>query len=123
MNVVTDLLKSSMKLKPKIISLAECPLENGDWMEIKGFTCYASTIAEKYRCATLAYVKNEFVNMFVIDPITPDFVTLHTAGTEITIGYERPRAKTWDPQDKWHRGTENIIIGDLNAIHNTWSAG
>jgi len=39
MNVVTELLKSSVKLKPKIISLAECPLENGDWMEIKGYTC------------------------------------------------------------------------------------
>jgi len=91
MNVVTELLKSSLKLKPKIISLAECPLENGDCMKIKGFTCYASTRAEKYGCAT--YVKNEYVKMFVIDCITLHFVTLHTAGIEITIRYSRPRAK------------------------------
>jgi len=121
MNVVTALLKSSLKPKPKIISLAECLLENGDWMEIKRFTCYASTKAEKYGCAT--YLKNEYVNMFVIHRITPHCVTLHTAGIEITIGYERLRAKNWDPQDEWHKGTENIIIGDLNVIHNTWSAG
>jgi len=30
MNMVTELLKSSLKLKPKIIPLAECPLENED---------------------------------------------------------------------------------------------
>ena len=74
MNVVTELLKSFLKLKLKIISFAECPLENGDWMEIKGFTCYTSTEAEKYGCAT--YVKNEYVNMFLIDLITSYFVTL-----------------------------------------------
>jgi len=38
MNVLTELLMSSLKLKPKIISLAECPLENPDRMEIKEFT-------------------------------------------------------------------------------------
>jgi len=48
MKVVTELLESSLKLKPKIISLAKYRLENGDWMEIKGFTCYASREAEKY---------------------------------------------------------------------------
>jgi len=121
MNVVTELLKSSLKLKPKIISLAKCPLENSDRMEIKEFTCYTSTEAEKYGCAI--YVNNEYVNMFVIDSITFDFVTLNTAGTEMTIGYKKPTAKTWDGQNKWHKGTKNIIIGNLNAISNTWSAG
>jgi len=121
MNVVTELLKSSLKLKPNIISLAKCPLENLDSMEIKGFTCYATTKAQTYGCAT--YVKNEHVNMFVIDHLTPHFLTLHTAGTEITLCYQRLRAKTWDPRHEWHKGTENIIIGDLNAISNTWLAG
>ena len=30
MNVVTELVESSLKLKPKIIAIPECPLENGD---------------------------------------------------------------------------------------------
>jgi len=121
MNVVTELLKSSLKLKPKIISLAECPLENGDWMEIKGYTCYANTTAEKLGCAT--YIKNEYVNMFVMERVTTAYVTLHTYGTEITIGYQRPTSKTWDPNNDWHKGTQNIVIGDLNAIHGSWSTG
>jgi len=98
MNIVTKLLKSSLKLKPKILSLVECPLENVDRMEIKGFTGYPSTEGEKYGCAP--YVKNEYVNMFVIDCITPHFVTLHAVGTEITIGYQQPRVKTCDPQNE-----------------------
>jgi len=121
MNVVTELLKSSLKLKPKIISLAECPLENGDWMEIKGYTCYANTTAEKLGCAT--YIKNEYVNMFVMERVTTAYVTLHTYGTEITIGYQRPTSKTWDPNNDWHKGSQNIVIGDLNAIHSSWSTG
>ena len=61
--------------------------------------------------------------MFVSERITPHFVTIDTAGTEISLGYQRPRSKIWDPDNRWHKSTENIIIGDLNAIHNTWSAG
>jgi len=123
MNVVTELLKSSLKLKPKIILLAECPLENEDWMEIKGYTCYANTTAEKLGCAT--YIKNEYVNMFVMERVSTSYVTLHTYGTEITIGYQRPTLKTWDPNNNWHnlKGTQNILIGDLNAIHDSWSMG
>ena len=121
MNMVTELLKSSRKLKPKIISLAECPLENGDWMEIKGDTCYANTTAKKLGCAT--YMKNEYVNMFEMEPVSTSYITLHTFGTEITIGYQRPASKTWDPDTDWHKGTQNIVIGDLNAIQNTWSKG
>ena len=47
-NVVTELLKCSLKFKPKIIDLAECLLENDEWINIKGFTCYADTKASKY---------------------------------------------------------------------------
>ena len=123
MKVVTELLKSFLKPKPKIIALGKCILENGDWMEIKlkGFTYYASTEAEKYCCAT--YVKHEYVNMFIIDRLSPHYVTLHTAGTEITIGTQRQRAKTWDPENRWHRGSHTRIVGDLNPISNMWSAG
>jgi len=119
--VVTELLKSSLKLKPKVISLAECPLQNGHWMEIRGFPCYANTMAEKLGCAT--YIKNEYVNMFIMERISTSYITLHTYGTEITIGYQRLTSKTWDPDDGWHKGTQNIVIGDLNAIHGSWSAG
>jgi hypothetical protein len=121
MNVVTELLKSSLKLKPKIISLAECPLENGDWMEINGYTCYADTMAQKYGCAV--YIKNEYVNMFSVESITGSYIRLWTAGTEITFGYQRPHQRTLDPDDNWHRNSNNLIIGDLNAKHNDWSAG
>jgi len=61
--------------------------------------------------------------MFVIDRLTLYYVILHTAGTEITIGYLRPKAKAWDPDNRWHKGTNNIIIGDMNAMSNTLSAG
>jgi len=74
MNVVTELLKSSLKLKPKIISLAECPLENGDWMNLQGFTCYANTKAERWGCAV--YVKDEFVNMFAVGRVSTQFISL-----------------------------------------------
>jgi len=119
--VITKSLKSSLKLKPKIIGLAECPLENQDWMETKGYTYYANTTAEKLGCAT--YIKNEYVNMFVMERVSTSYVTLHTYGTEITIGYQRPTSKTRDPNNNWHKGTQNIIIGDLNTIHNSWSMG
>jgi len=115
MNVVTELLKSSLKLKPKIISLAECPLENGDWMNLKGFTCYANTKAERWGCAV--YVKDEYVNMFAVGRVSTQFISLWTAGTEITFGYQRPSEESWDPNNEWHRGSDNIIIGDLNAKH------
>jgi len=121
MNVVTELLESSLKLKPKINSLAECALENGDWMEMKGYTCYANTTAQKLGCAT--YIKNQYVNMFVMERLSTSYVTLHTLGTVITIGYQRPTSKTWDPDNDWHKGTQNIVIGDLNAIHDPWSKG
>jgi len=57
MNVVTELAEYSLKLKPKIIAIAECSLENGDCIHFKGFTCYAETQATKYGCAV--YIKNE----------------------------------------------------------------
>jgi len=121
MNVVTELLKSSLKLKPKIISLAECPLENGDWMNLRGFTCYANTKAERWGCAV--YVRDEFVNMFAVGRVSTQFVSLWTAGTEITFGYQRPSKGNWDPDNEWHRGSDNIIVGDLNAKHGDWSEG
>ena len=121
MNVVTELLKSSLKLKPTIISLAECPLENEDWMNLKGFTCYANTKAERWGCAV--YVKDEFVNMFAVGRVSTQFISLWTAGTEITFGYQRPSNESWDPNNEWPRGSDNIIIGDLNAKHKNWSEG
>src|SRR6267154_776523 len=98
MNVVTELLKSSLKLKPKIIVLAECPLENQDWIHLKGHTCYANVEAEKYGCAV--YIKDEYVNMIVVEHITTAFITLWTSGIELTFGYQRPHAKTFDPNDQ-----------------------
>jgi len=65
MNFVTELAESSMKLKRKIIAIAECPLENGDGIHFAGFTCYAETQATKYGCAV--YIKNEYVHMFVVE--------------------------------------------------------
>jgi len=121
MNVVTELLKSSLKLKPKIISLAECPLENGDWMNLKGFTCYANTKAERWGCAV--YVKDEYVNMFAVGWISAQYVSLWTAGKEITFGYQRPSMRCWDLNNESHRGSESIIIGNLNAKHQDWSSG
>jgi len=78
-------------------------------------------MAEKLGCTT--YIKNEYVNMFVMERISTSYITLHTYGTEITIGYQRPTSKTWDTDNDWHKGTQNIVIGDLNAIHDSWSAG
>jgi len=101
MNVVTELLKSSLKLKPKIIALAECPLENEDWMDMKGFTCYADTKAVKYGCAV--YIRNEYVSMFVVGRITSQYITLWSAGTEITFGYQRPNRHDWDTKNEWHK--------------------
>ena len=98
MNVVTELTESSLKLKPKIIAIAECPLENGDWIHFEGFTCYAETQATKYGCAV--YIKNEYVHMFVVERITPQYITLWTAGTEITFAYQRPQAKDFDPNNE-----------------------
>jgi len=121
MNVVTELLKSSLKLKPKIIALAECPLENEDWMDMKGFTCYADTKAAKYGCAV--YIRNEYVSMFVVGRITTQYVTLWSVGTEITFGYQRPNRHDWDTENEWHTGDRNVVIGDLNAKHRNWSAG
>jgi len=121
MNVVTELLKSSLKLKPKNIALAECPLESEDWMDMKGFTCYADTKATKYGCAV--YIRNEYVNMFVVGRITTQYITLWSAGTEITFGYQRPRNHDWDTKNEWHKGDRNVVIGDLNAKHREWSAG
>jgi len=74
MNVVTELLSSSLKLRPKVIVLGECPLENGDWIHIEGYTCYANTEATKYGCAV--YIANEYVHMFVVERITSQFTTL-----------------------------------------------
>jgi len=50
-------------------------------------------------------------------------MSLWTAGTEITFGYQRPHAGNWDPDNEWHRGSDNIIIGDLNAKHRDCSKG
>ena len=121
MNVVTELVQAILKLKPKIIAIAECPLENGDWIHFEGFTCYAETHATKYGCAV--YIKNEYVHMFVVERITPQYITLWIAGTEITFPYQRPQAKDFDPNNEWHQNSSSILIGDLNAKHTTWSAG
>ena len=121
MNVVTELLELTKKLKPRIIAIAECPLENGDWLHLEGFTCYAETSPRKYGCAV--YIKNEYVHMYVVERITSQYITLWTAGTEITFAYQRPQAKNFDQDNEWHRNNQNIIIGDLNAKHPSWSAG
>ena len=121
MNVVTELLELTKKLKPRIIAIAECPLENGDWLHLEGFTCYAETTPRKYGCAV--YIKNEYVHMYVVERITSQYITLWTAGTEVTFAYQRPQAKNFDQDNKWHRNNQNIIIGDLNAKHPSWSAG
>jgi len=121
MNIVTELAESSLKLKPKIIAIEECPLENNNWIHFEGFTCYAETQATKYGCAV--YIKNEYVHMLVVERITPQYITLWTAGTEITFAYQRPQAKDFDPDNDWHQNSSSILIGDLNAKHTTWSAG
>jgi len=121
MNVVTELLKSSLKLKPKIISLTECAFENRDWMNFKGFTCYANPTAE--RCGCAIYIQNEYVNMFAVSLVSTQYVWLWTAGTEITFGYQRSSTESWDSKNDWHRGSENIIIGDRNAKHRELSHG
>jgi len=121
MNVVTELLKSSLKLKPKMISLAEYPLENGDWMNLKGFTCYANTKAERWGCAV--YVRDEYVKMFAVGQVSTQHISLWTVDTEITFGYQRPSNESWDPNNEWHKGSDNIVIGDMNAKHRNWSNG
>ena len=121
MNVVTELLRLTAQLKPKIIAIAECPLENNHWLHLEGFTCYAETEATKYGCAV--YIRNELVHMFVVERITPQYITLWTAGTEITFAYQRPKANNFDQNDNWHRGSSNLIRGDMNAKHQDWSAG
>jgi len=121
MNVVTELLKSTLKLKPKIISLAECLLENRDWINLKGFAYYANTKAERWGCAV--YVKDEYVNMFAVGRVSTQYVSLWTEGTEITFGYQRPSKESWDPNNEWPRDSDSIIIGDLNAKHRNWSEG
>jgi len=68
MNVVTELLESSLKLKPKMIGIPKCRLENGDWIHFEGFTCYRKTQVTKYGCAV--YIKSEYVQMFVVESIT-----------------------------------------------------
>ena len=122
MNVVTELLKISKKIRPKIIAIAEMPLENGNWMQIDGHTCYANTKADKYGCAI--YIKNEYTNSFAVGKLDSNYVTLWSAGTEITFGYQRPHSKLFDPDDTWHKaGSDDLIIGDQNAKHSTWSEG
>ena len=122
MNVVTELLKISQKIKPKIIAIAEAPLENGNWMHIDGHTCYASTKANKYGCAV--YIKNEYCNSFAVSKLEENYVTLWSAGTEITFSYQRPHHKTFDRDKPWHRvGSDHLIVGDLNAKHQSWSEG
>jgi len=88
MNVVTELLRATMKLKPKIYALGEFPLENEDWICIDGFTCYASTKAKRYGCAV--YIRNEYVNMFVVDRITESYITVCAEGEQICFAYQRP---------------------------------
>ena len=121
MNVVTELLKLTVQHKPKIIAIAECPFENNDWLHSDGFTCYAETEATKYGCAV--YIKNELVHMFVVQRITSQYITLWTTGMAITFAYQRPKTNTFDPNNNWHRGSDNLIIGDLNAKYQDWSAG
>ena len=85
MNVVTELLKISQKIRPKIIAMAEVLLENGNWMQIDGHICYANTKADKYSCAV--YIKNEYTNSFAVDKLESKYIKLWSAGTEITFGY------------------------------------
>jgi len=87
---------------------------------MKGFTWYADTKATKYGCAV--YIRNEYVNMFVVRRITTQFITLWSAGTEITFGYQRPRSHNWDTKNEWNKADGNVVIGDLNAKHREWSA-
>ena len=94
MNVVTELLKISQKIRPKIIASAEVPLENSNWMQIDGHTCYANTKADKYGCAV--YIKNEYTNSFAVGKLDSNYITLWLAGTEITFGYQRPHSKSFD---------------------------
>jgi len=72
MNVVPKLLKSFLKLKQKIFSLAECSLESRDWMNLKGFTCYGNTKAKRGGCAV--YVKDEDVNVFAVVRVSTQFI-------------------------------------------------
>jgi len=113
MNLVTELAESSLKLKQKIIAMAECLLENGDWIHFEGFIYYTKTQATKYSCAV--YIKNAYVHMFVVERITSQYITLWTAGTEITFPYQRPQAKDFNPNTKWHQNSSSIVIEDLNA--------
>jgi len=115
MNVVTELLMSFLKLKPKIKALAECSLENEAWMDMKGFTCDADTKVVKYGC--VVYIRNKYVSMFVVGRIDIQYITLWRAGTEITFGYQRPNRHDWDTKNEWHKGDRNIVIGNLNAKH------
>jgi len=115
MNVVTELIESSLKLKPKKIAIAECPLENGDWIQFESFICYAETQAPKYGCAV--YIKNEYVHMFVVERITLQYITLWTAGTQLTLAYQRPQANGFDPDKEWHQNSSSILIAHLNAKH------
>jgi len=63
------------------------------------------------------YIKDEYINMFVVGRVSTQYVSLWTAGTEITFGYQRPSKDSWDPDNEWLRGSDKIIIGDLNAKH------
>jgi len=74
MNIVTELLRVTMKLKLKMYALGEYPLENEDCICIDGFTCYTSTKAKRYGCAV--YIRNEDVNIFAVDRITESFITV-----------------------------------------------
>lgn len=57
MNNMTELLRATAKLRPKIYAIGECPLENEDWMHLEEFTCYANTIANRWGCAV--YIRNK----------------------------------------------------------------
>ena len=125
MNVVTELLRATSKLKPKIYALRECPLENEDWICIDGFTCYAITKARRYGCAI--YIHNEYVNIFAVDRITDSYITVWTEGKEICFAYQRPDQRTGggthDPNNTRNKGSSNLLIGDLNAKNASWSDG
>lgn len=63
--------------------------------------------------------------MFVVDQITPQYITVTTRGTVICFAYQRPRGvgEDFDPNKEWSQSPSSMVIGDMNASYPTWSKG